>query len=95
MKLQAKGEDEYVKYKHIPAIAAEGETSVLLAAYQQGLESLLSMAAGWESNSIPVMEGMLANLVQFKELRKQIDVDLGIADVTLAVIEKRLAQIEE
>ena len=95
MKLQTKGDDEYVTYHHVPSVAADAETSVILAAYQQGLESLLSMAAGWEQNSVPVMEGMLQNLIQFKKLRQQIDADLELADVTLAVIEKKLSTIEE
>lgn len=91
MKLQTKGKDEYVTYHHVPSVAADAESSVILAAYQQGLESLLSMAAGWDQNSVPVMEGMLRNLVEFKNLRKQIAADLELADVTLAVIEKRLS----
>ena len=90
MKLQTKGDDEYVTYHHVPSVSADAETSVILAAYQQGLESLLSMAAGWDQNSVPVMEGMLQNLLQFKRLRQQIAEDLELADVTLAVIEKRL-----
>ncbi len=90
MKLQTKGADEYVTYHHVPSVAADHESSVILAAYQQGLESLLSMAAGWDQNSVPVMEGMLQNLVEFKKLRKQIGAALELADVTLAVIEQRL-----
>lgn len=91
MKLQAKGNDEYVTYHHVPSVAADAETSVVLAALQQGLESLLSMAAGWDQNSVPVMEGMLKNLVEFIKLRDQIDADLAVADVTLAVIKKKLS----
>lgn len=95
MKLTTKGEDEYVAFQHIPSVAADAETNVVLAAYQQGLESLLDMVAGWQQNSVPVMEGMLTNLIEFKKIRRQINDDLALADVTLAVIERRLAQIEE
>ena len=95
MKLTVKGHDEYVDFQHVPSVAADAETSVVLAAYIQGLESLLDMAAGWEQNSVPVMEGMLQNLVQFKRLRRQIGLDLERADVTLAVIEAKLAKLQE
>jgi hypothetical protein len=95
VKLTAKGQDEYVAFQHIPSIAADAETSVVLAAYQQGLESLLNMAAGWDQNSTPVMEGMLQNLVQFKSIRSQIDLDLERADVTLAAIEKKLSGLSD
>ncbi len=91
MKLQTKGNDEYVTYHHVPSVAADAETSVILAALQQGLESLLTMAAGWDQNSVPVMEGMLKNYVEFRKLRDQIDADLAVADVTLAVIKKKLS----
>jgi len=92
VKLTAKGQDEYVSFQHVPVVAADAETSVVLAAYQQGLESLLNMAAGWDQNSTPVMEGMLQNLVQFKALRDQIDQDLARSDVTMAAIEKKLSE---
>ncbi len=95
MKLTTKGEDEYVAFQHIPSVSADANTNVVLAAYQQGLESLLDMAVGWQQNSIPVMEGMLENLVEFRRIRQQITDDLALADVTLQVIERRLAQIEE
>lgn len=95
MKLTVKGQDEYVDFQHVPSVAADAETSVVLAAYIQGLESLLDMAAGWEQNSAPVMEGLLQNLVQFKRLRQQIGFDLDRGDVTLAVIEAKLAGIQE
>jgi hypothetical protein len=95
VKLTAKGADQYVAYQHVPFVSADSETNVVLAAYQQGLESLLDMAVGWEQNSVPVMEGMLQNLVEFKKIRGQINNDLERADVTLEVIEKMLARIQE
>ncbi len=95
MKLTAKGKDEYVAFQHVPSVGADAETNVVLAAYQQGLESLLDMVGGWEQNSLPVMEGMLTNLVEFKKIREQIDDDLARADVTIQVIERKLAKIEE
>lgn len=95
MKLTAKGTDEYVAFQHVPSVGADAETNVVLAAYQHGLESLLDMVGGWEQNSIPVMEGMLANLIEFKKIREQINDDLARADVTIQVIESKLAKIEE
>ncbi len=95
MKLEAKGTDEYVAFQHIPSVGADAETNVVLAAYQHGLESLLDMVGGWEQNSVPVMEGMLTNLVEFKKIRAQIEDDLAKADVTMEVIERKLAKIEE
>jgi hypothetical protein len=95
VKLVTKGTDEYVAFQHVPSVQAEAETSVVLAALQQGLESLLDMVAGWNENSVPVMEGMLTNLIEFKKIRQQIDNDLALADVTMDVIEKKLALIEE
>lgn len=95
MKLISKGADEYVSFQHVPSVAAEAETNVVLAAYQHGLESLLDMVGGWEQNSVPVMEGMLTNLIEFKKIRAQIDDDLARADVTMEVIEGKLAKIEE
>lgn len=95
MRLQTKGRDEYVDYHHVPTMRAEAESTVILAALQEGLESLLSMVSGWESTSVLQMEGLLQNLVGFKKLRSRIERDLDKADVTLEIIEHKLAILEE
>ncbi len=90
MKLQTSGnENQFTSHHLIPSVAAGTETTVLLAAFQSALDSLLEMSK--DEVTTPVLEGLYRNFVALKEVRGILRDDLERADVTLEAIEAKLS----
>jgi len=93
MKLRTSGtksEAQFVSQHNIPSVQAFSDTNVILAAYIEALNSLLSMAMT-ETESETFMLSLYQNYATVKSIRNEIENDLVKADVLLEAIEAKLA----
>ena len=79
---------QFVDFQKIPAHRAEADTTVVLSAYLEALESLLALST--EDMPDIVMSGLYESFVQLKSLRERVNHELDKADVMIAVITERL-----
>ena len=79
---------QFVDFQKIPAYRAEADTTVVLSAYLEALESLLALST--EDMPDIVMSGLYESFVQLKSLRERVNHELDKADVMIAVITERL-----
>lgn len=92
MKLQTKGngsDSQFVSQHNIPSVQAFSDTSVVLAAYLEALNSLLVMSSS-DTVSETMMRSLYQNWSTLSNVRHEIDSDLEKADVLLEAIEAKL-----
>lgn len=90
-KLKSSGSrhSQFVDYQNVPAYAAEADSSVVLAAYNAGLEALLSLC-GQENEDELILNGMYQSLAKLTNVREMIDHELAKSDVMLDAIRAKL-----
>lgn len=94
MKLQAKGENEYVTFRYeVPKFAQAGSHTVL-SAYIGALESML-VSINSENQSDTVAETRMENFVAMKKLRDFIYEDMARGDLILQMIETKLMTVDD
>lgn len=80
---------QFVDFKLKPALAAEAETTVLLAGLVEALNSVLAVARQ-QDLSDPVLAGVYESLVGLMKLRDRAAYDLERADVMIEAIKARV-----
>lgn len=90
LQTQASSQSQFVNQHNIPSVQAFSDTSVILAAYLEALESLLVLC-GTETESESILKSMYQNYTTLRTVRSEIDSDLETADVMLEAIEAKLA----
>ncbi len=86
---KASNNSQFVDYQKVPAYTAEADTSVILAAYLDGLSSLLTLCGDEVEES--VLQGMYTSLTMFVSTRDKIEGELEKADVMMEAIRAKLA----
>lgn len=92
MKLETKGsaQSQFVGQHNVPATKAFGDTSVILVALLEALESLLILS-GTETESETILTSMYQNYSTLHFIRIQLDEDLQRADIMLEAISVKLS----
>ena len=89
LKSSSSRQSQFVDYQQVPSYAAQADAGIVLAAYLDGLTSLLSLCSQDISEEV-LLQGMYESLAAFAAIRDDIDDELMRADVTLDAIRAKL-----